>query len=81
MYDRKRKESKDGMSTVEELVKELIGYGVRRQLITEDDRTYAANEIFDILGVEPSADFSIEPAHTADEISAAGIAAAFTELN
>ena len=71
----KRKESKDGMSTVEELVKELIGYGVRRQLITEDDRTYAANEIFDILGVEPSADFSIEPAHTADEISAAGIAA------
>jgi len=46
--------------SVEEAVRSLIGYGIRTGLIEEADARYAANGIFDVLGVEPSYDFTPE---------------------
>ena len=46
--------------TVTEAVKALIAYGIRTDLIKESDAFYAANAVFDILGVEPEGSFMPE---------------------
>ena len=46
--------------TVEEAVQSLIRYGIRTELIEASDARYAANGVFDVLGVEPSYAFSPE---------------------
>ena len=43
--------------TVTEMVQELVSYGIRTGLICEEEAGYAANSIFDVLGVWPEADF------------------------
>ena len=47
----------DKTMSVTEAVKALIAYGLRTNLIKESDAIYAANSVFDVLGVEPDGSF------------------------
>ena len=46
--------------SVETAVKALIGYGVKKGLISREEETWAANSVLDVLGVEPDADFRVQ---------------------
>nr|WP_027870410.1 UDP-glucose--hexose-1-phosphate uridylyltransferase [[Eubacterium] cellulosolvens] len=48
------------MQNVENAVRDLVAYAVDCGLIVEEEMTYAANSIMDVLGVEPDFDFSPE---------------------
>ena len=48
------------MQNVENAVRDLVAYAVRCELIVEEERTFAANSIWDVLKLEPSFDFSAE---------------------
>lgn len=43
---------------VEESVQALVSYGIDKNLIQKEDAVYTANTVFDVLGVEPSYEFS-----------------------
>lgn len=45
------------ITSVTEAVRDLVGYGLRKKLITADDAVFAANGILDALKYEPAADF------------------------
>ena len=47
----------DKTMTATEAVKALIAYGLRTNLIKESDAIYAANSVFDVLGIEPDGSF------------------------
>ena len=47
------------MMTVEQAVRALVNYGVETGLICREEATYAANSIWDVLGIEPGSDFSM----------------------
>ncbi len=42
-----------------EAVQELVNYGIRTELITEDDGIYVANHLMDAMNLEPNGDFAL----------------------
>ena len=47
---------------VENAVKALVAYGIRTGLIPEEEAVYTANALWDVLGLEPGDDFSVNDA-------------------
>ncbi len=47
---------------VENAVKALVAYGIRTGLIPEEEAVYTANALWDVLGLEPGDDFSVNEA-------------------
>ena len=39
-------------------VRSLVAYGLRTELIEKDDAVFTANMLFDVLGIEPDAEFT-----------------------